>query len=104
MNWPKFRAWKQDWFSLFYDEPEKGFKIQEKTLIMSLGTGQDGKHRSLTLELPEAHLLKEKTPRNLRIVSELGNYYAIFTIQKDLPLRKPISKILALDPNHKNLA
>ena len=104
MNWPKFRAWKQDWFSLFYDEPEKGFKIQEKTLIISLGTGQDGKHRSLTLELPEAHLLKEKTPRNLRIVSELGNYYAIFTIQKDLPLRKPISKILALDPNHKNLA
>src|SRR3989338_5340785 len=56
MGWPKFRAWKQDWFSLFYDEPEKGFKIRDKTLIMSLGTGQDGKHRSLTLELPEAHL------------------------------------------------
>ena len=104
MGWPKFRAWKRDWFSLFYDEPEKGFKIQDKALILSLGMGQDGKRRSLTLELPEAHLLKDKIPRNLRIVSELGNYYAIFTIQKDLPIRKPISKILALDPNHKNLA
>jgi putative transposase len=46
MGWPKFRAWKQGWFSLFYDEPEKGFRIQGKTLILSLGMGQDGKHRN----------------------------------------------------------
>ena len=104
MGWPKFRAWKRDWFSLFYDEPEKGFKIHETTLILSLGMGQDRKHRSLVLTLPEAHLLKGKTLRNLRITSELGNYYAIFTIQKKLPDKKPISKILSLDPNHKNLA
>ncbi len=88
MGWPKFRAWKRDWFSLFYDEPEKGFKIQGNTLILSLGMGQDRKHRSLTLGLPEAHLLKGKTPRNLRIISELGDYYAIFTIQKELPIQK----------------
>lgn len=104
VGWPKFRAWKQGWFSLFYDEPEKGFKIQDQTLILSLGMGEDRKHRSLTLGLPEAHLLKHKTIRNLRIVSELGHYYAVFTVQKELPPRKPISKILALDPNHKNLA
>lgn len=104
MGWPQFRAWKRNWFSLFYDEPEKGFKIHGKTLILSLGMGEDRKHRSLTLNLPEAHLLKDKIPRNLRIVSERGNYYAVFTIQKELPIRKPISKVLALDPNHKNLA
>jgi len=104
VGWPKFRAWKRDWFSLFYDEPEKGFKIQGNTLILSLGMGQDRKQRSVVLGLPEAHLLKGKIPRNLRIVSELGAYYAIFTVQKELPARKPISKILALDPNHKNLA
>ena len=68
-----------------------------------LGMGQDRKRRSLILSLPEAHLLKDRIPRNLRIVYELGYYYAIFTIQKELPSRKPISKILALDPNHKNL-
>ncbi len=103
-GWPKFRAWKKNWFSLLYDEPEKGFKIREKTLILSLGIGRDRKHRSLTLGLPEAHLLKDKKVRNLRIVSELGNYYAIFTVQKELPIQKPISKVIAFDPNHKNLA
>jgi len=104
MGWPRFRAWKQNWFSLFYDEPEKGFKIQDNTLVLSLGTGTDRKQRSLTLSLPEAHLLKGVTPRNLRITFELGHYYAIFTVQKELPVRKPISKILSLDPNHKNFA
>ena len=104
VGWPKFRAWKRNWFSLFYDEPEKGFKIQNQTLILSLGLGEDRKQRSLTLDLPEAHLLKTKIVRNLRIVSELGQHYAIFTVQKELPARKPISKVIALDPNHKNLA
>ena len=28
MGWPKFRAWKKNWFSILYDEPEKGLKIQ----------------------------------------------------------------------------
>lgn len=104
VGWPKFRSWKKSWFSLFYDEPNKGFKIQDKTLILSLGMGQDRKQRSIILGLPESNLLKNKIIRNLRVISELGVYYAIFTIQKELPFRKPISKILALDPNHKNFS
>ena len=104
VGWPKFRAWKQNWFSLFYDEPEKGFKIQEHTLTLSLGIGKDRKHRSITLDLPEAHLLKTHIVRNLRITSELGHYYAVFTVRKELPAQKPIAKVIALDPNHKNLA
>jgi putative transposase len=104
VGWPKFRAWKENWFSLFYDEPKKGFKVHDQTLILSLGRGEDQKRRSISLGLPEARLLKGKNIRNLRIVSELNSYYAIFTVQKELPIQKPISKILALDPNHKNLA
>jgi putative transposase len=104
VGWPNFRAWKRSWFSLFYDEPTKGFKVQDQTLILSLGMGEDRKQRSVTLLLPKAHLLKGKAIRNLRITYELGYYYAIFTVQKELPAKKPISKILALDPNHKNLA
>jgi putative transposase len=104
MGWPKFRSWKKSWFSLFYDEPNKGFRIEGDTLILSLGMGQDRKRRSLRVKVPEAHLLKNTCPRNLRINNEMGTYYAIFTIQKELPAKKPISKILALDPNHKNLA
>jgi putative transposase len=64
MGWPKFRSWKRKWFSLFYDEPNKGFKIEGDTLILSLGMGEDRKRRSLTLRLPEAHLLYDpkRTP------------------------------------------
>ena len=87
-----------------YDEPKKGFKIKGTTLTISLGMGQDRKRRSISLSLSEAHRLKDKKIRTLRITSECGKYYAIFTVQKKLPLRKPISKIVALDPNHKNLA
>ncbi len=103
-GWPQFRSWKKEWFSLFYDEPNKGFKIEGKELILSLGMGVDRKQRSIRLKLPEANLLKGQTMRNLRIVCELGKYYAIFTVEKSLPKRKPISKVIALDPNHKNLA
>lgn len=104
VGWPKFRSWKSNWFSLFYDEPEKGFKVEDRTLILSLGMGQDRKQRAITISMPEAHLLKNRTIRNLRIVFELGNYYAVFTIQKEMPIQKPISKVIAFDPNHKNLA
>src|SRR3972149_6816299 len=72
IGWPKFRAWKRNWFSLFYDEPDKGFKIQDQTLVLSLGMGEDRKQRSIRLGLPEAALLKNKIVRNLRVVSELG--------------------------------
>src|SRR5277367_6561200 len=54
LGWPKFRAWKQSWFSLFYDEPGKGFTIEGDKLILSLGMGTDRKRRSITLELKEA--------------------------------------------------
>jgi len=40
VGWPKFRSWKQKWFSLFYDEPEKGFKI-EGQLTSLLRTQRD---------------------------------------------------------------
>ena len=103
-GWPKYRSWKKKWFSLFYDEPTKGFKVEDKSLILSLGMGKDRKQRSISVELKEAHLLKEKTIRNLRITCDLGIYYAIFTLKKELPERKTISKVIAFDPNHKNLA
>ena len=104
VGFPKFRAWKQGWFSLFYDEPNKGFRIEGQKLILSLGMGEDRKQRFLTLSLPDAHLLKDKIIRNLRISSEFGTYYAIFTIHKKLPAKKALAKALALDPNHKNLS
>jgi putative transposase len=98
LGWPKFRSWKEKWFSLFYDEPAKGFDVQDNILTLSLGMGQDRKRRSLSVPITDSHLLKGKVIRNLRITCELGVYYAIFTLQQELPKTKPISKVIALDP------
>lgn len=103
-GWPKFRSWKKRWFSLFYDEPNKGFKVEGDNLVLSLGMGQDRKQRALVLTLKESNLLQGRIIRNLRIVCSLGKYYAVFLVSTVLPEKKPITKVVALDPNHKNFA
>ena len=104
VGWPKFRSWKADWFSLLYDEPGKGFKVTGNQLTLSLGIGEESRRKSITFTLRESHLLSDQTIRTLRISKEAGHYYAIFTITTTLLAKKPITKIIALDPNHKNLA
>ena len=99
-GWPKFRSWKENWFSLFYDEPTKGFKIKKGTLDLSLGVDQDGKRLSCSLELKEPNLLIGYEIRNLRITKEFGKIYSIFTVQVKLPQAKEIVKMIANDPNH----
>ncbi len=104
VGWPKFRSLKnQGWFSLLYDEPKKGFKVEGKQLILSLGMGKEKEERHLTLDLKEAHLLQGKLIRTLEISCEEDRYYAIFTYQKEMPAPKKIGRYIAIDPNHKNL-
>jgi putative transposase len=103
-GWPQFRSWKDSWFSLFYDEPYKGYQVIKNTLHVSLGLGMDRKRKTLQIPLPEGHLLKNKKIRSLRIVKEANVFSAVFTVMQTVPDTKPIQKIIALDPNHKNLA
>ncbi|MFI5344661.1 MAG: RNA-guided endonuclease InsQ/TnpB family protein, partial [Chlamydiales bacterium] len=103
-GWPKFRSWSANWFSLLYDEPNKGFKMQGHLLRISLGLGEESKRQSLEFNVKDAYLLKGHVIRNMRIVKQMGLYYAIFTVQVEAPIRKPIKNVIALDPNHKNLA
>jgi putative transposase len=103
-GWPKFRSWNKGWFSLFYDEPNKGYKVEGSTLTLSLGMGEEKKRQTLSFTLKEAHLLKDKVTRNLRIICENGIYYAIFLVSTMMPSPKPIQKVISLDPNHKNFA
>jgi putative transposase len=99
VGWPKFRSWQARWFSLFYDEPNKGFKLNQNQLTLSLG-----ERISLTFTLKDPLLLKNQMIRNLRIVKQASVYYAVFTILIQLPSEKPLNRIIAFDPNHKNLA
>jgi putative transposase len=99
VGWPKFRSWQAGWFSLFYDEPNKGFKVNNNQLTLSLG-----ERVSLDFILKDHFLLKGQTIRNLRIVKQASVYYAAFTVAVKLPAEKPIKRVIAFDPNHKNLA
>ena len=101
-EWPKFRSWGAEWFSLFYDEPKKGFHVDGDVLHLSLGQDESSKRLSLEFHLKEAHRLKGQSIRNMRIVRENGTYFAIFTVDVTLPETKPIHRVIAIDPNHKN--
>jgi putative transposase len=37
-------------------------------------------------------------------VKQSGTYYAVFTVTAKLPAQKPLKKVIAFDPNHKNLS
>jgi putative transposase len=54
--------------------------------------------------LKEAECLNGQTIRTLRIVKDSGVYYAVFTVQVELPAKKLQQRVIALDPNHKNFA
>ena len=104
LGWPRFRSWKTKWFSLLYDEPNKGYAVEDTTLTLSLGVDREGNRLTASFTLKEAYRLKGYDVRTLRIGKEKGKYYAIFTVQMIVPEKKIIKNIIALDPNHKNFA
>lgn len=103
-GWPRFRSWSRGWFSLLYDEPNKGFKIEGSQLTLSLGKGIARDQRYVKARLETILALKGKDICQLRIVKQLGKWFAVFTVKVSLPTPQPIHKAIALDPNHKNLA
>src|SRR5262245_29123801 len=108
VNWPKFRAWKRAWFSLQYDEPWKGYTLAGRTLTLVLGQDATGHQLSLTLALAERlpPWVNHEHIRQCRIVKAGQFYSVVFTVGRKLANGKPLrpDKIVALDPNHKNLA
>jgi len=104
-GWPGFRKWGEKYFSLLYDEPKKGFKIDEQMLTLSLGTNEEGLRLKVTGRLENSPFSPDNMEiRNLRIKKELGEYFAIFTVRRSPPEGKNQTRAIAFDPNHKNLA
>ncbi len=105
VGWPRFRSWKAKWFSLLYDEPNKGFRLDGNALRLSLGRDANGRRRSVTVHAPGAsQVLAGKRIKNLRIVKQHGAFYAVFGVERPVPEPKPVRRAIALDPNHRNLA
>jgi putative transposase len=104
-KFPRFRSQRQKWFSLLYDESGKGFKIlKDRLLKLSLGQDENKKRLYVTAQLEKSlESFGMHTIRQLRITKEKSGYFAVFTVERADPQAKPIRKIIAIDPNHKNL-
>ena len=117
---PKFRSWKRKWFSLYYDEPNKGFKLlNEQELSITFGKLTDEEYKelkknnrnakrqlSIRLALLESLAMKEnECIKTLRITKDVNSYYAIFTLE-NLSEQELVTEesYIIFDPNHKNLA
>jgi putative transposase len=74
VNWPTFRAWKRNWFSLQYEEPWKGYALIGRTLRLVLGQDARGKQLRIELQLAEAlpHWVNHEHIRQCRIVMNPG--------------------------------
>ena len=103
VNWPQFRSWKRKWFSLLYDEPWKGYAVEGRDLRLSLGVDEEGQRLTVTLRLAEPLPYVAEQVRGLRILKEVGHFYAVFTVSPKLPPLQIADRVIALDPNHKNL-
>lgn len=113
MGWPIFKAWKREWFSVEYEEPGKGWKIEDGNwLRLSFGENAEGKRMSIRLRLidPPKGL---RQARNVRIAREAGRYYALFGTEEKrgrMAERRDGRfapgnelRVLYIDPNIKNL-
>ena len=104
VGWPGFRSWKKKWFSLEYDEPWKGYALAGRSLTLSLGVNQAGKRLRVKGRLKERLPHPAHQVKALRLVKEMGQFYAVFTI--DDKAKSPLvtaRRMAYIDPNHKNL-
>lgn len=105
MGYPNFKSWSKNWFSLFYDEPNKGFKLLENNqLHITLGMDRNRKRLTVKGSLKEGvHLQKGDRIKNFRLCKHQGSrFYAIFCIEREEPEKKEVKTWIAIDPNHKN--
>lgn len=100
-GYPNFKSFKKSWFSLYYDESNKGFNLNKKYLTISLGKDEFNKQIKVIGKLKEK--VKSAQLKTFRLTKENDKFYAIFTLEKEKPktIKTPKS-FISLDPNHKN--
>ena len=102
-GYPKFKSWKNSWFSLYYDEPMKGYSILNNDLTLSLGKNINGERMQAIGKLKEGlRLKKDEKVKTLRLCKEKRKFFAIFSIEYSEPQPKAVSNWIAIDQNHKN--
>ena len=104
---PHYRSWKKSWFSLYYDEPNKGWKLlKDNQLDISLGVSESSSKNIHVIGQLQNNLKlrKEDKIKTFRLCKEKGTFYAIFTIEREevITEQQDIQTWLSIDPNHKN--
>ena len=104
-GFPKFKSWKKQWFSLLFEEFNRGWRMDGKELQISLGLGEDRKRKSVSGTLTTGlKLRKNQKLKTFRLTKDSqGRFWAMFTIGQPTKIKKPIEKSIFIDPNHKNL-
>lgn len=88
----------KNWFSLYYGGREKGYKIENQMLRISLSAS-----KRIYVKLTQK--IENKEPLNLRIIKQYGRYFALFQYKNKFPNLMKIENIknwLAIDQNHEN--
>jgi len=105
VGFPKFRSWKRKgFFSMKYEDPMVGYKIKDNKLLLSFGKDIEGKRIKIEVSFNRTFKLDLKTICTLEIIKRKGKYFACFACKVPDLEKKPIKRIIAFDPNHKNLA
>jgi putative transposase len=101
-GWPGYKSWRKDWFSLEYDERNKGWSLAGgNKLTLSLGENILGKMAHVTGSLvnPPSDLNRADT---VRLVKENGRFFAVFTLVKAMVEPKEVATAAYIDPNISN--
>lgn len=104
-GYPKFRSWKnKKWFSLYFDEPNKGFSfVTNKILQISLGKDMNNKQMYVHGEFKEAFKLHDgEKIKTFRLCKEKGKFFGVFTIEAPDTTPKAVERWISIDQNHKN--
>ncbi|MEK5392709.1 hypothetical protein NSQ59_20335 [Margalitia sp. FSL K6-0131] len=105
-RYPKHRSWKNKWFSLVFDEPNKGWEILKEGKAVSISLGnvpglakQKGKKNpSIIGKLKEkVELGDEEKFKTFSLCKQQGNkFFAIFTVERrsktEMEYKKTMSK------------
>ncbi len=94
-GYPKFRSWKKKWFSLVFDEPNKGWELLNHGTSISVSLGnipgmkkEKGKRNpSIIGKLNEKFKLQEnEIIKTFMLTKQQGNkFYGIFTVERCTP-------------------
>jgi putative transposase len=88
-GYPKYRSQKKKWFSLVFDEPNKGWEVKNGYVYVSLGNIPDmpkekgKKNPSVKGKLKEElKLVDGELLKTFSLVKQQGKFYAIFNVEK----------------------